>query len=204
MLRRNATLVGSTITGVLLFLACNSELPTASQTTTLANSDGDSPQVLARIYTGRDSFGVAVKVKVEGTVGSHETDGCVELSGSGHGAHMGPTDITQVYCSDESGEIEGTFRYEGKHDQFISGEYDGSITSRTDGNEEFEGRFAITDGELNAVKIPIHRVKDEKGNQLWNGTISGSVGAEEFSIEVNGKVLQHVNEDVNAGVTRAD
>ncbi|NBB72409.1 MAG: hypothetical protein GVY35_01875 [Bacteroidetes bacterium] len=200
MLKRFAALIGSVMVVLALVIGCDSDLPTASRTT--AFSDADDNWSTARIYSGLDSFGVAVNVKGEGSVAQEAgPEGlCAALSGSGHGTHLGPTDIELTHCTEDEAVTRSTFRFTGKHGRFLSGWYKGSSTSNTDGTRTFETTFAITDGELPAVKTPIEQVTDQDGNQLWNGTLTGTIEDGQFSIEVDGKVLQHVNEDGNEDV----
>lgn len=200
---------------LLVFAGCQSELPTESRSSGTSGADvltrtsppnavtpfQSPPTVRARrIFTGRDSFGVAVNIKGEGRIVS-ESEECLELEGMGRGGHLGRIEIEQTYCPGGGSAETSPFTYTGSNGQHLSGwtkdessEPPSVEAAASHGeHERFEGQIAFTDGEIRAVKTDIALITRENGSTVWNGSIHLEIDGDRFSLEVDGWLLHHVN-----------
>lgn len=185
--------------------ACSSELPAGpnltgspppsapTYTALLAPDDlaSETAGVETRLFTGRDSFGVAVHLKGDGEVVDKSGD-CFQLDGSGHGTHLGRFEIGQTYCASGGTADKSPFSYSGQNGQSLSGWTQGLSTSRNSPTI-LEGNVAFTDGEVQAVTRDIQLLEDDDGPK-WNGTVTIEVEGNRFSLEVDGWLLHHVND----------
>lgn len=121
-----------------------------------------------KFFTGRDSFGVALEVRLDGEVNVTETDRCgtdetVMLSGSGNGTHLGQVEGDLIHCSDPddpSDAYGGEFTFVGKNGSVVSGTYrpqpttNGSTRSvrARDVSGVVATKAQITGGEITAVQ----------------------------------------------------
>lgn len=163
----------------LLITGCIDE-PMGPQTDQALRQAREGPISTVR-FTGRDSFGVALKARVSGTWSVQES-GCFELSGSGNASHLGQIEVTQTICPDGS-EPTGTFSFTGRNGREISGEYLSGSVPPPGG-----GRLVLKD-TITGESIPATPVDPEEGKADVTGTLHSNG---RFDYRLEGWLLHHV------------
>lgn len=166
MNRLLGNMLASTVVGLLLISGC-AEGPVGPRAE-LENlqTDAEHREGL-RLFTGRDSFGVAFQADVSGT---WIRDGdCFELEGSGNATHLGRIDVTERVCVDGENDVtESSFTLVGRNGRAINGHtLFGSVTPTGGGNYEVALKDTIT-GE----SIPATQIDPEQGKGDVTGTLS--------------------------------
>lgn len=171
---------------VLLFFGCTGEntVDPAMEDAVdifLINSDpasGDSASA-SKFFTGRDSFGVALKVHV--SVAESGT-------GSGSATHMGKISVEHhhQFDLDEFELTDENFSYTGTNGSYLSGRFEGTLQVTGDPDAyTIHGTLWVKDGRVKATKLPAE----------GRGTIEGTLYADgRFSYELDGWLLHHVAE----------
>lgn len=181
---------------MLLFTGCSEQAMVAPESEAAINTfpvgDSDGAVGAGKFFTGRDSFGVALKIRVSGQLNAADDEGCegqaLLATGTGNATHMGNVEAEHAHCFDpatlEFGD--GAFTITGTNGSEISGRYEGTLVP-TDRDDEFEirGRIWVQDGEIRALDRPAE----------GRGTIEGMLHADgTFSYKVDGWLLHHVVE----------
>lgn len=163
MIRRLFTT--SALVCLLAWMGCDYESNTL--TSALGNegvdASDDGAGVTNKFFTGRDSFGVAFKVQLEGeaviTSDGRCDDETVILSGSGNATHLGRIiEGMLTHCIEEgdfSTVSDGQFSFRGSNGGEIVGEYKPLPSVSKNGKSRgdvFETKADITGGEIAAVK----------------------------------------------------
>lgn len=127
----------------------------------------DEPLIADKFFTGRDSFGVAFKVRLSGDAVVTNDDGCddetVTLDGFGNATHLGQIQGSFTHCIEEgdfSSVFGGQFELVGSTGGQVSGEYEplprvdkhGPHGRRNGAGDVFETVAEVTGGEVSAVE----------------------------------------------------
>lgn len=160
----------------------------------LALDDVDVPQAALR-FTGRDSFGIALKGRISGT-STLESDGrcpdvTTQLSGTGTATHMGRVTVEQSHCTDSSdpGSVtDGVFLIRGVNGTEIRGTYDGQIAAGRGGRQSFEAVLVVFDGTIPAADIAADADANRKG---WAEAAGTMVPGQSFAYAFDGWLFHH-------------
>ena len=148
----------------------------------VSNQDFD-PEI-SRLFTGRDSFGVAMIAKVSGAVdGTPATEECVNLNGTGYVTHLGKTTIIQSACIDGEGNIAGNFDYKGRTGGHIAGAFEGTL----DGNKLETNVTVESVNNINALPEELPEEEEKWGG----GTMEGILTETEFQYNLDGWLFHH-------------
>lgn len=172
---------------VIAALGCENSTVTDSVTKE-SNVSEDVEHLRFRVFTGRDSIGVALFAKVSATAeGALVSDGCSEMVGTGFVTHLGKSVVIQNACIDGDGNIWGEFEYEGRTGGHISGGYEGTIDE-----SELEADVTIeTVGGINSLPEEL-----PEGIEKWGrGTMEGTLSNSELNYDLDGWLFHHENKE---------
>lgn len=180
-----------------LIAGCTGETltaPEAQEDAPLLVETLDAPLPALR-FTGRDSFGIALKGRVAGTSTVAQDGRCpfetVHLSGNGRATHMGRVDVVQSHCVDPSSPLEvtdGVFAFHGTNGTEISGTYAGSLAPARQGGSTLELVLWVLDGTMPAADLEADDELNRKGRATALGVLDADGG---FSYELDGWLFHH-------------
>ena len=142
------------------------DVPTSALNDGGQEAAADRPDISYKFFTGRDSFGVAMKIRIVGAVQSANDGRCgsdltVSLSGAGTATHLGQVEGELSHCAtvgDHSSIYGGEFSITGAQGATLTGSYppepvirmlarNGSTTETV-----IETKAEIDGGDIAAVK----------------------------------------------------
>ena len=116
------------ITMLLLAVGCD-RAPVTGVGDGTELTEGTNPAL--RLYTGRDSFGVAFDARISAEASAAANDAAcdgqtVDVSGSGQATHLGRIEVVQHHCLADGVITGGTFTYTALNGTkaYVSGEYE--------------------------------------------------------------------------------
>ena len=192
---RRSLLLTAAVT-LLLMIGCTDHPPTApavDQDPTYGQS-GDLISA-RRFFTGRDSFGVALKASLstmkdltdpKTATRVEECPGTPDMAfeGMGTATHLGRVNITHSHTVDETNpdlvKWCGTFTMTGTTGGQLSGRYEGTLQ-----DSEFEGTAWVNGGNVRATSVT-----SEQGRASVSGTLDGDT----FHFELDGWLFHHLRE----------
>jgi len=144
----------------------------------LINSGPVPEPTAGKFFTGRDSFGVALKATVTGSV----------TSAQGTATHMGKIIAEHSHHFDPVtlALTDGAFTYRGTNGALLSGRYEGTLEPTPDeGVYTIQGRLWVEEGTVKATNLPAE----------GRGTIEGTLYPDgSFTYKLEGWLLHHVAE----------
>lgn len=156
------------------------------------STDGDiSPHVIPILW---DSFGVALKAKVSGTVETDPNGRCpdgsetVLLPGTGQATHMGRITVVQSHCVDPlSSEVtDGEFTYTGTTGAKVTGTYGGLLEPAGRGIYILSIDVKITGGSMPFTD------EEVTGLSTRENTIQGKIHSDgSFTYKLDGWLFHH-------------
>ncbi len=153
---------------VLATVGCGDaqHVPTAAIDVSDNEEFGDGAAISYRFFTGRDSFGVAMKIRADGTVETSTDGRCgsdltLTLEGTGSATHLGRIEGVVTHCAppgDLASFYDGEFLFTGAAGGTLSGSYapDPAIEVLTKGRPRdgivIETKAEIDGGDIDAVQ----------------------------------------------------
>lgn len=137
-----------------------------------------------RVFTGRDSFGVAFAARASGTWSM--ANSCFQLTGGGNATFLGRIEVEQTICPDGGDDGPGgTFTYTGSTGHVITGEYVGGQVLE---NGQ-EGHRLVLKDSITGQSLPATQIETERGKADLTGTLHPNG---RFEYRVEGWLLHHL------------
>ncbi len=182
-------------------IGCDAQRDTLTSALENDNVESDAPLTSHKFFTGRDSFGVALKIRLAGDVALVDDGRCPEmtvvLAGSGNATHLGGIEGESSHCADEadlSSFSDGTFVLTGSTGGTIIGNYPPLpvVTAvgkhgSDDVGDVIETKAEISGGEISAVQ------RDEVEGRGDLRIVMQPDGG--FTLTFDGWLLHHLADD---------